>query len=163
MTSAAKFPLPQYFWIQQNSQRHVWTLNLTHNLEAIEGIDVLLLLYTAHSHCKSTLGDLGQISLLPPPSKTLFKIKPIFTLVLLYLNIEELGSTITCWWSKRDSKVAKVQKSGQGSQFRDICHCKREVTAFHSCTTCSKAPFGFHIRCCNEHRRIGEHHNMLVE
>ncbi len=37
------------------------------------------------------------------------------------------------------------------------------VTAFCSFTTCSKAPFGFNIRYCNELRRVGKNNQMLVE
>ena len=57
----------------------------------------------------------------------------------------------------------KSAKSGPGSQIGAVCRCEGEEKAHHSHTPQSKTPFGFHIRCYNKLRRIGEHQNIQEE
>jgi len=81
--------------------------------------------------------------------------------------VEELGSTISYWRSKRLSKRVKVPnqsaKPGPGSQIGAVGRCEVETRAIHSFTTCPKAPHGSQIQCCNMRRRIEKHQLILEE
>ena len=77
--------------------------------------------------------------------------------------LEKLGSTKSCWRSKRLSKRAKEPILGPSSQIGAVGCCEVEREDIHSFNICPKAPHGSQIQCCNVHRRIGMHQIILEE
>ena len=80
------------------------------------------------------------------------------------MSLEELGSTNTYAGEVNALEGGNLPNQTQVVKLEllVVIKDKREVTSFHSFTSCSKskASFGLHIRCCNELRRIGEHRHM---